>query len=438
MLHGMLNGTAIAVGLPLLDCFLSANGTALADGSPIPVRFGTWFQGLGFNPGFWEPVDVGARYQMRPFLQPLASFRDKINIFSGLQAFLDGQPNEVHSSGPAVVLGGSALTPGQALPPSLDTLVADSIGTRSRFRSLEVNCAGSQESLSRRSATARNPAEFSPIALYKRIFGADFRDPNAADFTPDPKVMVRRSVLSAIGEQRQDLLKQVGAVDKARLDDYFTGLRGLEQQLELEMQKPPPLKACTVPAASTVADEKTSDHLIVDDVIQNHKLFAQLLAHALACDQTRVFNVVLSAGASGLTRPGEANNFHVFTHEEGVDPKLGYQPNVGWFMDRVVEALRDMLVALDGIREGDGTLLDHSLLLYNTDVAYARYHTIDNIPIMTVGSGAGRIKTGIHIQAKNEAISRVGLTIQQVMGSQISSWGTGTNRATKPFSEIVV
>src|SRR6202012_4991212 len=122
------------------------------------------------------------------------------------------------------------------------------IGTGTRFRSLEVAATGDpRHSYSARSAGARNPSEVSPMALYTRIFGPDFQDPNAADFKPDPKIMLRKSVLSAVAEHRAHFLRDLGAEDKARLDQYFTSLRQTEQQLALQLQKPPPAEACAVP-----------------------------------------------------------------------------------------------------------------------------------------------------------------------------------------------
>src|SRR5271156_3332891 len=87
VLRGMMAGAAVNVGLPILDCFLNSNGTAFASGTPLPVCFGTWFQGLGYNPGFWEPKTVGANYEMAPQLQALTPLKHKINIFSGLKVF---------------------------------------------------------------------------------------------------------------------------------------------------------------------------------------------------------------------------------------------------------------------------------------------------------------------------------------------------------------
>ena len=92
VLRGMLGGTAVTVGLPFLDCMLNTNGTALAaTGAPLPLVFGTYFWGCGLNPGRWEPATVGKGYDFGTELQPLAAYRDKINLFSGLKVFLDGK-----------------------------------------------------------------------------------------------------------------------------------------------------------------------------------------------------------------------------------------------------------------------------------------------------------------------------------------------------------
>ena len=385
VLRGMLGGAAVSVGLPLLDCFLDTNGTALASGAPMPVCFGTWFQGLGYNPGHWEPKGTGVDYELVGQLKSLAPIKKKINVFSGLKVFSSGNI-PVHSGGQAGGFGGGFPKPGEPQLPTIDTLIADVIGTRTRFRSLEVSCDGTATSFSRRPGNIVNPSEFSPAALYTRIFGADFKDPNAADFTPDPKVLVRRSALSTITVQRKALESTLGAADRGRLDAYFTSLREMENQLEIQMQKPAPLEACSVPGKVTDA----TPGLLIEDALTNHRLFAGLLSHALACGQTRVFNINIAGALSHLRRAGSSNTFHTYTHEEASDPQLGYQPNVAWFQERVALAFLELVQILDGIKEGDRTLLDRTLVLYTTDTGFAKLHSSENIPMITAGSGGGR------------------------------------------------
>ena len=177
----------------------------------------------------------------------------------------------------------------------------------------------------------------------------------------------------------------------------------------------------------------------VNDAVNNGKLHAQLLAHAIACGQTRVINVAFSgSGGGSLIRiPGSSQNFHQWTHEEGIDPVLGYQPNVTWLQGRCLEGFANMLGILESFREGDHTLLDRVLLYYFTDNGYARLHTLDNMPTMTAGGASGRIKGGYHISAIGDPITRVGLTCMQALGVPISNWGTFSNDTSKTITEIL-
>ncbi len=431
-LRGMLGGGLVSVALPFLDCFLNANGDALAaTGAPLPNRFGTWFWGCGMAPGTWEPKTTGADYEMPAHLAALAPYRKYVTIFSGFRAILDGSPLQPHASGARSVFIGTA---GKEADPSLDVLIADAIGSTTRFRSLEVSALGyASNTQSRRSPTVVNTSEVSPTALYARLFGPEFKDPNAADFTPDPRVTMRKSVLSVVKDQRDRLSQKVGATDRARLDEYYTSLRQVEQEMELQLTKPARLDACTVPAQSEAEPGNTD----IEIATANHKLFTTLLAHAIACDQTRVINVSFTDGLSSLRRKGHQETHHIFTHEEPIDPKLNYQPNVHYFEERILQALAALPEALSAIREGDGTLLDRTAILAGSECGLAKYHALDNIPMFLIGGAGGRIKTGQHISVVGDTVTRVGLTIQQALGMAVDGWGRSSMRTTRAFSELI-
>ncbi|MET0251447.1 MAG: DUF1552 domain-containing protein, partial [Novosphingobium sp.] len=336
-LRGMLNGAAVAVGVPLLDAFLDINGTALAaTGGAVPVRFGTWFWGLGVNPNRWFPDKAGPNYDLKPELEAIRPFQSKINVLGNFNVVLDGAPNLPHTSGGPAIRTGRALTADRGLPgETFDVTIGDRIGTRSRFSSLDVSAIGDpRNSLSGRGGGNLNPAEGSASGLYQRIFGLGFKDPNGANFTPDPKVMARRSVLSAVTDQRHSLERVVGAADRQKLDQYYTSVRQLEKQLDVELTKPEPLQACVVPGK---APESMPVNAEIENVVTNHALMADLLVMALACDQTRVFNMMFNNGASTLTRIGSTITHHQLTHEEVLDNKLGYQPNATYFLTKIME-----------------------------------------------------------------------------------------------------
>lgn len=435
-LRGMINGAAIVVGLPLLDIFLNSNGEAFAaTGAPLPIRFGTWFWGLGVNPPRWFPSKTGADYDLKPELEPVRALRNKINVFSDFSIPLDGKPNLPHTSGGVGIRTGMAAPPEGGLPgPSFDVLIGDAIGTRTRFRSIEISATGDpRNSLSGRGNGNLNPSETSPIGLYTRLFGPGFRDPNSATFVPDPATMARRSVLSAVADQRKTFKARLGASDKQRLDQYFTSLRQLEKQLDVELTRPEPMQACVVPAKPSERPVNAE----IENVMKNHELMTDLLVMAMACDNSRVFNMNFNNGASSLTRIGSTITHHQLTHEEPLDNRLGYQPETTWFVNKCMEGWAYFVSALDAVKEGDRTLLDNSLVFAHSETEFAKFHTIDNIPMMTAGSAGGRIRTGIHVAGGATPVSRVGLTLQQVMGVSVDKWGAGSLETRKPISEIM-
>ena len=436
VLKGVLGGAAVSVSLPLLECFLNENGTAYAaSGQALPPCFGTWFWGLGLTPGHWVPSKTGKDWELPEHIAVLKPVQGKLNLFSGTQVFLDGKVNQNHFSGAQCQMTGMVSRTGSEYTTSLDTIIGNQIGKRTRFRSIEVSCDGDRRATwSARGSNGMNPSEVSPLALYTRIFGPDFKDPNAAEFTPDPQVMVRKSVLSGVSEQRKALLKQVSAADRARLEEYFSSVRDLEQQLSVQLERPTALPACSAPGKI----ENETIGTLVAQTKNTHKQFAQLIAHALSCGQTQVFNLAMGSSFSPLRMPDEVSAYHQLTHEEPVDPKLGYQVKCKWLAEQHMDFLREFVQTLDSIKEADQTLLDRTLVFAFTDHGEARLHSMKQYPIFTAGSGGGRLKTGFHLSAEGDAATRVGLTIQQAMGISAGAWGTETNHATKVFSEVLV
>jgi hypothetical protein len=435
VLKGILGGGTVTVALPFLDCFLDSRGVALADtGARLPSLYSTWYWGLGLNPGRWEPSSPGKITQLGPEMQPLEPFKDKINLYAGLSVFLDGRPLKVHYSGAMAALTGITPHVGNGVSQTIDSMIADQIGSTTRFRTLEMTSTGNPRYMySYRAGGVFQAGEPSPAAMYARLFGPDFRDPNATDFTPDPRVMARQSVLSAVRDQRRSIDKLIGASDKARMDQYFTSLRQIEQQVAMMLEKPAPIAACSKP-------ESFPDIALgaeVDQAAATHKLHAQLAAHAFACDQTRVVNLLYSDFSSAIYRRGSQMTHHIFTHEEPIDQKLGFQPSHAYFATRAMSAFADYLQALSGIREGDATLLDRTVIYAVTDTSYAKTHSIDKIPQITAGGANGRMKTGVYYAANGDPVTRVGLTIQQAIGLPLNSWGSDSMATSKSITEVL-
>lgn len=434
ILRGVFGGAAVGMALPLLDCFLDNNGEALAGtGQRIPVRFGTWIWGCGFIPEKWIPTTTGREYLMPEDLAPLEPYRDKLAIFSGFDVKLDGVPNKPHVTGCLGLRTGVPVPNESVKAPTFDVLISQKIGGDTRFRSLELSTSGVEKSYSYHAAGSPNPSEVSPHALYRRLFGEGFQDPNAATFTPDARTMAQKSVLSAVSDDRQKLMRTVGASDRQRLDEYFTSLRQIEQQLALRLEPPAPVQDFSKPAPPPDVPLNSE----MGAVMETHRLMAGLLAKALQCNQTRVFNVLLSDTASNLRREGETTTHHTLTHEEPNDKQLGYQKEVSWFATQSMIAWKEFLDALDGIPEGDGTLLDNCLVFAHSDCSIAKSHAVEGIPAMVAGNAGGKVRTGFHLAGNGDPVTRLGLTVQQIMGVQVESWGDLSMATKRTVTELI-
>jgi hypothetical protein len=437
VLRGMLNGAAVTVGLPLLDCFLNDNGTALANGVPLPLRFGTWSWGCGMNHDIFVPQKLGPGYDLPEEISSLKPVREHINILTNFKCFPDGAPRLCHYTGWVILRSGSTPKstvdrPGQ----TIDVTIARKIAAGTRYQSLTVSATSDQrDTLSYVDANSVNMAIASPLSLYEKLFGTGFQDPNAPEFKADPMAMVRKSVLSGVLDDARKMQVGVGAADKARLDQYFTALRDLERQLELQTIKPEPRPACVVPSRASF--EQPMGGVSSDSVAARHKLLTDLLVMAVACDQTRVFNMLYSKPFSGTTRDGYDKTHHTATHEEPMDVRLGYQPNVSWFVRRSMENWAAFVEAFSKFKEGNGTLLDNMLIYATTDVSFAKVHSVEDLPAFTAGRAGGRLRTGLHIDGAASAGTRIGYTALRVMGIDVPSWGTQSNSTSKEISEIL-
>jgi Protein of unknown function (DUF1552) len=437
VLKGMLQGSAVTVALPLLNCFLNDNGTALASGAPLPMRFGTWFWGLGMTANRFIPKTLGANYDLLPELEPLKDVKQHVNVFTRYAFARDDNPNLCHYTGWVGLRSGSAPSHRQDLPgESMDVTIAKKIGGYTRFRTLDATAtANPRDSVSFLGPNAYNTPEISPIALYTRVFGPEFQDPNSTTFRPRPEVLMQQSVLSGVLDKTKSLQSQLGAEDRARLDQYFTGLRDVENQLSHQLQKPEPREACVVPKAPPKEIPAGLDYKLVE---QRHKLMTDILVMAAACDQTRVFNMFYSSSTALTTKPGLDSPHHVSTHDEPIDAALGYQISPSWFVTEAMKNFAYYVAALAAVREGDGSLLDNTLVYAHSDQEFAKIHSVDGIPMFTAGRAGGRIKTGLHLSGEGrEMNTRLPLTAMKLMGVEIDAWGGKTNRTNKPIGEIM-
>ncbi|MET0279597.1 MAG: DUF1552 domain-containing protein [Steroidobacteraceae bacterium] len=436
VLRGMLGGSAVTVGLPFLDYFLNGNGTALASGAALPTRFGTWIWGLGMNAAIFTPKKFGADFDLPPEIESLKNVKQHINLFSNFNTFRDASPLMCHHTGWVILRSGVAPTPSKVRPgETIDVTVAKRLGNTTRFPILSATATGDvRDSYSYENENSINPPEWSPVRFYQKLFGPDYQDPNAAEFVPDPRTMIRKSVLSGVLDSTKSFQRKIGAEDRQRLDQYFTGLRDLERQLDMQLTKPQPLASCRhidAPANDPPAG------LDAGLVSTRHRMMTDIMVMALACDQARVFNMGYAAETASTSKSGYEKPHHTATHEEPEGPG-GYQEEVSWFTRRAMEEWAYFVEAFAKVPEGDGTMLDHSLTYALSDISYARIHSLDGIPMFTAGKAGGRLKTGLHIDGASSPGTRVGYTAMKVLGLDIPQWGTLSNATAKEVGEILV
>ncbi|MES2471256.1 MAG: DUF1552 domain-containing protein [Pseudomonadota bacterium] len=437
LLRGMFHGSATAMMVPFLDCFLDSKGKALAaTGQKVPTRFNTFFFGCGLTKQLWVPKTAGQNYETTVQLKPLEAYKAKLNVFSGLRIPFDDNPNYQHWSGVAAAATGISPTKqGQFDSKTIDQQVADVISRGARYKSVAAAASGNaKESYSSLGGLNTLPPETSPLGLYTRLFGPGFQDPNAPNWKPDPSIMVQQSVLSVVADDRKRAMMHLGASDKARMDQYFTSVREVELQMATQLQRPELTAKVAIPSAP-------EHDLVVNNALPNIRknvpLMSKLGAIALATDQTRVFNLSISEPGSQIFIPGDSLGYHQSTHEEPIDPILGYQPRVAQYNVHSMELFAMMLKELDRVQEGDGTLLDHSLVFAYTDQSFAKIHAVDGLPILVAGLASGRMKGGFHVAGDNSTVSRVGLTAMKAMGVSVDSWGANSMETKSPFTELL-
>ena len=381
----------------------------------------------------WIPATVGKNYELSKLLQPLAAFKDDFNVITGLaadKARAHGDGGGDHARAMAAYLTGVQpyKTDGTDVRAgiSVDQIAASRIGQTTRLPSLEIgseptNAAGScdtgyscvyNSTISWRSATAPLPKIFRPQEVFNRLFGDGAVSP--------AQESRKKSILDFVIEESHRLEKRVGTNDRRKLDEYFGSIRDLELRMERAAKMPPAAK----PEYQVPGD-------IPENFAEYMQIMSDLIVLALQTDTTRVISYVVANEVSNRTYPeiGVRDGHHETSHHGNRPDRLADLRKINTYH---VTQLAYLLRRLKSIKEGDGTLLDHSMIVYGSGNADGDRHDHANLPTLVCGRGCGTIATGRHIHLGQETpINNLWLSLLDRMDSSVETFGDATGRLTE-------
>jgi hypothetical protein len=398
-----LRGAGAALTLPLLDAMSPALGHAAETARPIRLAFIEVPNGIMMDK--WTPPSEGAGFGLTPILEPLAPFRDRMLVLSGLdQNQAEAFANEVGGDHPractAWLTGAHArMTSGADLRAgiSVDQVAAREFGKYTQLASLEVGLESAEivgacesayscayyNTISWRNDTTPMPMENRPRAIFERLFGDTG--------TTDPKLRLarteeNRSILDAVAEDVTRLRGRLGRTDRGKIDQYLEAVRDVERRIQLaEAQGTPKLPQLSSPIG------------IPSAFTDYYRLMTDLMVLAWQTDMTRVCTFQIGHEMSGRAYPevGFGDAHHSVTHHQGDAEKISKVIQINTFHSKL---LADYLEKLRLTPDGDGSLLDHSLILYGSALSDGNLHLYTDLPLLLVAGGVAGIKGGRHVR----------------------------------------
>lgn len=424
-----LRGVGAALALPLLD----AMSPALA-APPPPVRLAFLYVPNGIDMANWNIAQDGPIGELPRILRPLEAFRGDIlqlgNLtHNGGRALLDGPGDHARCSGSyltGVHVRKSTVEPLAGI--SCDQIIANQIGSATRFASLElgmddVRQAGDCDSgyscaytnnLAWRSETQPLPPILNPRALFERLFGTGIvRSPEEAA----RHARHRRSILDFVTSDTRKLQASLGPTDVRKLDEYLSSIREVERQLE------------RAEAGTDAVDPgMEKPYGIPPDFADHFKLMSDMITIAFRADLTRVVTFMMTR--EGTTRAyreiGIADGHHPLTHHKG-NPEL--IEKVTRINEYHTKQLAGWLQRLSSTADGPGSLLDHSMIVYGAGISDGNRHLHDDLPTLLIGRGGGAFRPGRRVTFRRETpMANLHLTLMDRMGVRVESFGDASGR----------
>ncbi len=413
-----LRGAGTSLALPLLDAMIPAM-TAQRLTAAAPVRrLGFVYFPLGVDRDRWHPAGQGTDYRASEALAPLAAHRGKFTVLSGLSSDPDRSKAGFHDRAMASFMTGCEPTEGKVhVGISVDQVAAKSLGKETPFASLELATedTGRLPGPVFKSATNPLPFEKNPRFVFERLFGEGGRiDPEAVR----ERDAADRSALSSVAGRIAELRSVVGAEDRRKLDQYFESIGDVERRIEVAMKKPP----VDLPATPRPPG-------IPDNWPEHVRLMFDLQTLALQADLTRVWTFLYGREATSMNFPhlDISMGHHEISHHNFERDKLDALAKIN--VDQC-ELLAYFLGKLDALEEGDGTLLDHALVMYASSLSVPTSHSQRNLPVLLAGGAAGRVPGGRHLVFPGDRtpLTNLYLTMLDKVGVPTERLGDSTGR----------
>jgi hypothetical protein len=392
----VLRGFGATMALPFLDAMLPPFSLRANPAAKPVHRFQTFYVPNGMAMEYWTPKAEGSGFELTPILEPLAPFRNQMLVLSGIKA----NWNYIHAGASGSFLTGATHGGRNEVEiiadVSMDQLLARRFAEETQVASLELSmdlpanagaCTGNlscayTHTLSWRSPTQPLPMEWNPRAVFEKLFG----DSDSTERTArDARLQQHKSILDSVTEKLADLKRQLGPQDQVKVNEYTEAVRDVERRIQkADQQRDIELPSMEQPQGAPPVFE---DHLAV---------MLDLQTLAFQSDLTRVISFMLSKEQSARPYPqiGVPEAHHPLSHHNNVPELIAHMSKINRYH---AQLFAQYLAKLRATPDGDGSLLDHMTILYGSGISNSTQHSGDNLPLLLVGGGAGRLKGGRHL-----------------------------------------
>ncbi len=424
----VLRGLGATLTLPFLDAMLPAFSLR-AHAAVKPVhRFQTFYVPNGMAMQYWSPQGEGSAFELSPILEPLAPFRNQMLVLSGLRA----NWNYIHAGASGSFLTGTTRGGRNEVEViadvSMDQLLARQFANDTQVASLEIamdppanagactgilSCAYTH-TISWRSPTQPLPMEYNPRAVFEKLFGDSGSTDRAAR---EARLRQHKSILDSVAEKLARLKRELGPQDQVKVNEYTEAVRDVERRIQMaEAQRDVDVPNLEQPQGVPPTFE---DHLAL-------MLDLQLLA--FQSDLTRVISFMVGKEQSARPYPqiGVPEAHHPLSHHNDIPELIAHMSKINRYH---TELFSRYLAKLRATPDGDGSLLDHTTILYGSGISNSTKHSGDNLPILVMGGGAGRLQGGRHlVYTDKPSMANLLLTLMDKLDVPVERIGGSTGR----------